>query len=150
MTDSDDSGSEQSSNYDEDYDRFRNIDGIVAILPYMFEPQVEREVMDDGEATSSSDEDDLEEEEDNRLDNLFWCQCGLCVLMPTQRESLCCREMWGHLVDKLNFEEHGIHCISDHKDFESVCLNPAVLRVSLLMMCQYYQNPVPDDPAPNR
>ena len=51
--------------------------------------------------------------------------------MATVKECLCCGEESANLLEKLH--EDNMECISQHPDFESVCLTPRVLEV--LMHC---------------
>ena len=57
------------------------------------------------------------------------CECGHYIAMPTNRESLCCCEIY-KLVDKKRENENEIQCIIDHDGFEPVCLNLWVIQAA--------------------
>nr|XP_054774844.1 uncharacterized protein LOC129283033 [Lytechinus pictus] len=59
----------------------------------------------------------------DRVGRNDWCRCGNCPVMPTARESICCREI-GPACD---LQEDG--CIIQNPDFISTCLTPVVARV---------------------
>ncbi|XP_053563041.1 uncharacterized protein LOC128653647 [Bombina bombina] len=77
----------------------------------IFDPIVEtvsRET--DTESNSDSDSDSSSNEDNDRLDNLSWCRCGNCKLMPTVIESICCREN-----DDIDYHiPDGKSCICEH------------------------------------
>ena len=56
---------------------------------------------------------DAEEQNSSRLENLHWCKCSHCTVMPTLIESKCCREYVELLGDKL----YGIKCITRAQRF---------------------------------
>ncbi|KAL2088616.1 hypothetical protein ACEWY4_015515 [Coilia grayii] len=60
------------------------------------------------------------------------CQCELCVAMPTQDESICCREQ--KVVHKI---PDTVKCITSHENFSAVCLNEDVLEVAYMTYKQY-------------
>ena len=54
--------------------------------------------------SSSENEKSAESEDElnsSRLENLRWCRCSHCIVMPTFIESKCCKEYEGLLGDKL-------------------------------------------------
>ncbi|KAM8934246.1 uncharacterized protein RCH25_004686 [Pelodytes ibericus] len=56
-----------------------------------------------------------------RTGNTEWCQCGRCTAMPSEIESVCCRE-----VPKCNDLITGeMTCIVDNDQFHVLCLNSA-------------------------
>ena len=63
--------------------------------------------------------EESEEEQGNssRMENLHWCTCGECFLMPSLIESKCCRECANLLEDKLD----NVKCIIQHEDFDVLC-----------------------------
>lgn len=66
----------------------------------------------------------------NRLDNLDWCICQHCFNMPTERESLCCREV-EPCVELLGQRNS---CITETEDFRSACFCEASLKATLVLM----------------
>ncbi|PIK38595.1 hypothetical protein BSL78_24567 [Apostichopus japonicus] len=69
------------------------------------------------------------DEERNRLLNMNWCSCGLCVFMPTEKECTCCNEV-DNCREKLNSNS----CITELPDFHNVCLDKTVLRTAIVMV----------------
>ena len=53
------------------------------LQPYRFEPE---------RVPNPQDSKSENEEANDRLKGTFWCSCGRCEIMPTQRERVCCRE----------------------------------------------------------
>uniref|UniRef100_A0A8C6UFW5 P2X purinoreceptor 7 intracellular domain-containing protein n=1 Tax=Neogobius melanostomus TaxID=47308 RepID=A0A8C6UFW5_9GOBI len=67
--------------------------------------------------------------EESRIGHVQWCLCGSCVPMPTEKESVCCKEL-----NFISATVHDLPCIAAHPSFNAVCINPDVLwaaRVSL-------------------
>ena len=59
-----------------------------------------------------------------RSGHINWCQCGHCVAIETEVESVCCKEdVPGELFDE--------SCITLSENFASVCLHQEVLRATL-------------------
>lgn len=81
------------------------------------------------ENASESDEEPAIDIRQDRLDNVNWCQCTNCGVMPTLSECSCCREIHSIRTILANHND----CITDHDDFQTVCLNKAVLRAALIM-----------------
>ena len=56
---------------------------------------------------------------------------GQCEPMPTERESVCCREI--HQVENklMDWDGSSIDCITEHGGFQSVCLDVWVLQTAL-------------------
>jgi hypothetical protein len=103
------------------------------ILPYQFEPERQRRAddHDDNNGLSQSDEirDDEMDISVDRLNDISWCGCQHCVILPTQLECLCCSEIEN---TKTLMDEENIHCITEHSAFAMVCLNRHVLRTALI------------------
>ena len=76
---------------------------------------------------SSESELESEAEEQGRIGNTDWCQCGECKPMATYKESLC-RQNTNEVPEKL-FE--GQECIKKSSGFRMVCLEKPVLHASL-------------------
>ena len=121
------------------------------IEPYRFEPEesdtpLDTEETEPGGAEDSDDDDDDSEGEERLLNrdwyacasyknahkqacNLFRCQCGNCVIMPTGRECVCCCEVES-VVEKKEENHTDISCITDHEGFTPVCLDVWVLQTA--------------------
>lgn len=107
--------------------------------PYDFEPTFTEEelqqqafIVDEVELESDVDLSllgRLGRESRRRSSSTSWCTCGNCVVMPSEKECLCCHE-----VAKLAWliQESGT-CVTSHQDFQNVCLNQAVLRAAHIM-----------------
>ncbi|XP_053575143.1 P2X purinoceptor 7 [Bombina bombina] len=79
--------------------------------------------------TQSTDQDGSEMEEDSqRLQNIDWCLCGKCKLMPTVIESFCCREM-EEVVSKI---QEGHNCISEHDYHQNTKDREFLKRIALI------------------
>ncbi|XP_076112427.1 P2X purinoceptor 7-like [Mytilus galloprovincialis] len=127
----------------------------MSVQPYMYEPVIQRitgaeshelDVTDDEESHSStSDVEDESEKLDmstaRRLQNISWCKCQNCSLMPTVQESKCCQET--NIIDG-KIEEAAITCITHHEGFVANCLNIYVLETSYY---EYLQENGPFDPS---
>ena len=55
----------------------------------------------------------------SRLENMHWCTCAECSIMPTLPESKCCQEFKVLLEGKLSDE---VTCITKHAHFADICL----------------------------
>ena len=64
-------------------------------------------------------------------------QCGCCVAMPTNIESVCCCEV-DRIVAKKEENESDIQCIVNHEGFDPVCLNLWVLQAAYFSFRQKY------------
>ena len=77
----------------------------------------------------SSSESELvsETEEQGRIGNTDWCQCGECKPMATYTEGLCCQD-----TNKVPEELlEGQKCITKLSGFQMVCLEKPVLHALL-------------------
>ena len=106
-----------------------------SIEPYSFEPRHERpdsqysddflpSILDQSSVSSVTDINTVD-----RLSFRAWCTCYRCHIMPSERECRCCRE-----ENALDWKMYGLQCITDHKNFEAVCLNVDVLRKAVVSM----------------
>ena len=104
----------------------------VEIQPYLYEPEyAEGETPPLLEQEHIHQVDDSSSEEENRLHDLeSWCDCGNCEIMITERECRCCFETRG-LAQHLRT---GIGCITNHEDFNAVCLTRGVLEMLVRQM----------------
>lgn len=84
-----------------------------------------------------------EEHEENianesRLTVLDWCRCTNCIVMPTVRECVCCRE--SDVISEVRSENA---CIILHDSFEGVILNLDslnMLRHTLILQCKMIED----------
>ena len=83
-------------------------------------------------SSSSSDDDELNS---SRLENLHWCTCHHCTVMPTFIECKYCEEFPDLLKDKLDDA-----CIRDHKDFDVLYLHNSVLETAFIRHRRYKNN----------
>ena len=83
-------------------------------------------------AAVHSDDDELNS---SRLENLHWCTCHHCTVMPTFIECKCCEEFPDLLKDKLDDA-----CITDHKGFDVLCLHNSVLETAFIRHRRYKNN----------
>ena len=67
----------------------------------------------------------------SRLENLHWCGCHNCIIMPTLIESKCCKEFGSLLGDKL------VSCITDNEYFEDICLKRHILESAHIQNQRY-------------
>ncbi|XP_061195119.1 P2X purinoceptor 7-like [Saccostrea echinata] len=97
------------------------------IQPYMFEP-LPRENPQNQQENSDESEGDEGNDEETRLQNTTWCECGSCEVMRTSIECVCCAEI--SLTQQI-CEDCNLECITQHQTFIDNCLNERVLEVSL-------------------
>ena len=89
--------------------------------------------VDDEEASSESEN----ELDSSRLENIHWCTCTHCSVMPSLVESQCCKELANLLESKLN---KVAACITEHEEFETLCLNKIVLNTAFIQFRIYKKN----------
>ncbi|XP_065907798.1 P2X purinoceptor 7-like isoform X2 [Dysidea avara] len=66
--------------------------GPSEVMPYRFEPVYESR-LEEREESFGLLAVEREETEADRVGNIDWCRCGHCIVMATQRESICCKEI---------------------------------------------------------
>ena len=72
-------------------------------------------------------------------ERLTWCTCANCQAMDTDDESICCQEVVS--VDLFNVEK----CILNHEDFIAICMNSAVLKMTLTAINHLQPSTLPDN-----
>ena len=81
---------------------------------------------------SSSLDNDGTNSDHRRLENLDWCSCDNCVIMPNLLESKCCKEFGSLLGDKL------VTCITDNEHFVDICIEKDVLESAYIHNQRYH------------
>lgn len=69
-----------------------------------------------------------------RMHSLNWCKCSGCVLMPTEKECVCCWE--NQNISVIRCENS---CITTHDSFEQIILNLDslnIVRHNLILQCK--------------
>ena len=115
--------------YDESSDTSSNHMGVAGC--YMNEPEYsDVELGSEGESSVSGSSGDSDALDSSRLENLHWCTCYKCVIFESFKivECKCCQEYSTLLNDKLA----NVKCITDHEDFQLLCLNQRVLENSAI------------------
>ena len=74
------------------------------------------------------------------------CHCGHCETLPTGVECVCCYEIEQikRVLEQYGSQEN-ISCITEHKDFDAVCLNIWVLQAAYFVYRQRYGTAVVQD-----
>ena len=90
--------------------------------------------------------DPVNEDTARRRESSSWCLCGRCVVMPSEKECVCCREF-----DQVNamLADESVQCITLHPRFAAVCLEREVLR-SVLVLVHDMQSSNLEEPVSNR
>lgn len=112
---------------------------------FLFEPS--RPFIDDSESDFDEVGSSSDEEQSSRTDNLLWCICGQCGLMPSIVESVCCQEddVFGVKMDS----ENGIYCIAETEAFRKACLDPLILEIIMASLKEVVGEDL-RDPISNR
>ncbi|XP_065892577.1 uncharacterized protein [Dysidea avara] len=125
--------SNEISIFNEDTDEETEETAINSLEPYQFEP-IDATASDSSQLTE--DESSSDEEQFSKLPNdMSWCHCGNCKMMPTRKECICCCSIV-EMVAKL--EEVGATCITESEGFNAVCLNQWVLETAYYQYRQQY------------
>ncbi|KAM3933290.1 P2X purinoceptor 7-like [Leptodactylus fuscus] len=78
----------------------------------------------------------LEESAPGRLMNATWCRCDNCISLPTEMESVCCKE-----IEKLKDHLEGRSCITEHPLFTLFCQKEDIVNI---MLRNIHRCPPPD------
>ena len=125
---------EQSDFENEDESIEEIVDMMKALQPYQFEPEKEVSDTDDDNTESiieneDSIDDDDDEEPKYRAGTLDWCSCSNCKIEEREIDCLCCQEV-AALNEKI--DKFGTKCITKAEEFQTLCLNEAVLENVLI------------------
>ncbi|XP_065191770.1 P2X purinoceptor 7-like [Sycon ciliatum] len=63
----------------------------------------------------------------NRLGNTEWCDCSKCRAMPERLDCICCQDA---AITLERTREHGVRCVAEIPDFETVVLHQQVLATA--------------------
>lgn len=109
---------------------------LFQITPYQHEPScdtadrrgiVYKKSAKDDQFAGESDAT-TNERRDSRLESTSWCWCGLCQIMNSQRECVCCWEIVKAYGTVMQYEKK---CITLIQAFDDVCLNREVLETAM-------------------
>ncbi|OCT58914.1 hypothetical protein XELAEV_18001403mg [Xenopus laevis] len=81
------------------------------------------------------------EEVHHRQQNLDWCQCKNCVLMPTVKECICCKE----IPNVVTLMGPAITCIVENPTFIERCLKEDYVYFMLRMVKNLKKHPSDDE-----
>ena len=127
-----------------------------AVVPCRFEPECTEEELANHARESQVRDDEVEEPQPApRTGQDWWCGCGKCTPMPTEKECLCCQE-WDLLIPILEEVEQAqqtdeendiqISCVTDHHDFWAHTV-PGVLDTFFRMKrINWKKHSTPDGP----
>ncbi|XP_067026011.1 uncharacterized protein [Acropora muricata] len=149
MSDSSSLCEDSDSSREDTSEEFSGFDEEFGLRPYQFEPELEDiSVSSSGNESSEGSEksdENVDDQEDNRLANSNWCTCGSCQIMNSINECVCCQE-----IDKMVETCQSIvsdgdsdcppQCITQHPGFQPVCTNKYVLRTAWTQYKQQYGN----------
>ncbi|XP_033115925.1 P2X purinoceptor 7-like [Anneissia japonica] len=113
-------------------------------MGFLFEPEKHKDSVEIEEAHEYDQE--VDEAMENRLDNLNWCACGQCQLMPTNGECLCCRE---EDIFTSKMDENSTCCISKTETFKNACKNKDILEIIMAALKEVVGEDL-RDPISNR
>ena len=107
---------------------------------YGNEPQYTAEELRNMDLSSPGDSEDSDSDDENhldssRLENLHWCGCGKCQIMPTLIESKCCKEFAELLGDKIPGRGK---CITENEHFPDACLKTHILEWAYIQNRRYH------------
>lgn len=98
---------------------------MASVEPFQFEPQRQG---DSEEEISQPEGNEDPRQEEARVGNNEWCQCGNCLPMSTEIESVCCKE--------LNFIAAAIHGITEPHDKN---MNRIIISdITILLWSRYF------------
>lgn len=129
------SNSSSESSFNEESDE-SNHEGFA--VGYVGEPEYNEDELQSMKFPSVGSSSDESENELNssRTENLHWCKCQHCILMPSFLESICCKEL-PLLNDKL---QESFSCITLHDDFDVLMLNKTVLETAFIRYRRFKNN----------
>ena len=104
--------------------------GYVGELEYNKEELKLIEFLDDTKTNSDEEETDVNF---SRQENLHWCKCLYCTVMPTFIKCKCCEKFKDLLDDKLS-----AGYVTNYEDFDMLTLNKSALEMALIKPLSLY------------
>lgn len=103
------------------------VDKFKCLKPYQFEPEKEviTDTDDSEEDSEESDGESQNQATNERIGNTAWCECSQCKVENREIDCLCCQEV-AALNEK--FDKSSVKCITEDEEFQTLCLNKAVLE----------------------
>ena len=113
---------------EEEFDDFFSNLAASTVEPYLYEPEYTEEELEEREAaaagaaaaSAATSVDSAAPEPERRANSNAHCKCGRCPPMPTEKESLCCRE-WDRaqfILEDLPAAIEGTGpCMTTHRSF---------------------------------
>ena len=98
---------------------------------YAGEPEYNKEELKSMEFSDDTKRDSNEEETDlnpSRQENLHWCKCSDCTVMPTFIECRCCKKFKNLLDDELSSG-----CITNHEAIDTLILSKSDLEIAFIV-----------------
>lgn len=86
--------------------------------------------MDDTKSNSDEEETGVNF---SRQENLHWCKCLYCTVMPTFIKCKCCEKFKDLLDDKLS-----AGYVTNHEDFDMLTLNKSALEMAVIKPLSLY------------
>ena len=131
--------SSDSDNISSSYEELRELSEELFVRTaspqgYAFEPVQDSLQLsaNSSDTTENSEPSSPEPDRPDRRQSLFWCNCGNCMLMPTQEVCVCCAEV--RQIQHRIPDGQGPMCIRDNPTYSYVTMDREVLDVSLLLM----------------
>lgn len=137
--DTDYSDGSSDSSFDEELLQDMQLNGAVG---YRFEPTVDSSDASETDSSESEADVPLDLVQNNRIGNTNWCTCGHCIIMPTDSESTCCKEL-GKVCEMIERDGLELVCVRDHPDFDLFIMNPGVLRLAAINVSSMWRTNLP-------
>lgn len=120
-----------------------------SLQPFRYEPRASSAVVSAAshlsETTAEAEPAESDEDFHQRVGHTNWCQCGRCHPMRREVDCVCCHEV--SAAENKRKEQEGLACVTEHSEFEAVCIRKSVLEVA---MVAYQEFRARCDPWTNR